>query len=261
MTMKEYQLKREKQKKRSLLSGIALTVMAHAAGIAVVCCTGFKYLDPPLPDTSFVLDFIEEEDPVPTPERRGRQPKADEIDLTKPIELVQQSQSPYTAQTQNLTPATQQDDFGDVETPAVEQKPKLDPRAAFPGMSKKDTTLTAPHAAENPSAEFKAGQPDGNASKAREDGTANARVKGRNTIGTMPRPSYSAQESGTVVVTVWVNQYGAVEKAHPGADGTTVTDKALWNAARNAALNTKFNMDAGAPALQEGTITYIFKLK
>ena len=38
-------------------------------------------------------------------------------------------------------------------------------------------------------------------------------------------------------------------------------DPDLWNAARNAAMNTRFNTDAGAPALQEGTITYKFILK
>lgn len=259
--MKEYQRKRQKQEKNSLLTGITLTVLAHVIAVIVACSSGFKYLDPPLPDTSFVLDFIEAEDLVPTPEKKGRQPKADEPDFEKPIELVQQSKSEYVAQRQNLTPDSAADPFGDVEVPQISEEPKLDPRAAFPGMARKDTSLTAPHAAEEALPEFKAGQSDGNAAKAREDGVANARVKGRNTVGTMPRPSYSAQESGTVVVNIWVDQYGSVRKALPGADGTTVTDKALWNAARNAAMNTKFNMDAGAPALQEGSITYIFKLK
>jgi len=58
-----------------------------------------------------------------------------------------------------------------------------------------------------------------------------------------------------------VDQYGNVTEAIPGAEGTTVTDKTLWNAARNAAMKAHFNMDAHAPAVQSGTITYIFKLK
>jgi hypothetical protein len=52
-----------------------------------------------------------------------------------------------------------------------------------------------------------------------------------------------------------------VKKAVPGASGTTVTDKELWNAARKAAMEAHFNVNGEAPALQEGTITYIFKLK
>ena len=44
-------------------------------------------------------------------------------------------------------------------------------------------------------------------------------------------------------------------------EGTTVTDKALWTAARNAAMKAHFNMSAEAPAIQMGTITYKFKLQ
>ena len=90
---------------------------------------------------------------------------------------------------------------------------------------------------------------------------ANAHVKGRNVIGSIPKPVYGTQAEGIVVVQVKVDQYGNVKEAVPGAEGTTVTDKTLWNAARNAAMKTTFNMDANAPAMQAGTITYIFKLK
>ena len=64
-----------------------------------------------------------------------------------------------------------------------------------------------------------------------------------------------------MVVEIWVDNYGIVQKAVAGAEGTTVTDKKLWQAARNAAMEASFNMSADAPALQKGTITYIFKLK
>jgi len=91
-------------------------------------------------------------------------------------------------------------------------------------------------------------------------GAPNAHLKGRNVVGTLPRPAYGVQESGTVVVTVWVDQYGNVTKALAGAEGTTVTSTELWTAARNAAMKTHFNQKANAPALQQGTITYIFTL-
>ena len=64
-----------------------------------------------------------------------------------------------------------------------------------------------------------------------------------------------------VVVQIKVDQYGNVKEAIPGVEGTTVTDKNLWNAARKAAMETHFNMSADAPALQQGTITYRFKLQ
>ena len=53
---------------------------------------------------------------------------------------------------------------------------------------------------------------------------------------------------------------GIVQKAEYG-EGSTTSDAHLYAAARNAALKTRFNMDANAPAMQQGTITYYFKLK
>ena len=64
-----------------------------------------------------------------------------------------------------------------------------------------------------------------------------------------------------IVVTIWVDQYGNVQKAAPGAEGTTLTDATLWAAARKAALEAHFNVEPDAPASQQGTITYNFKLK
>jgi len=63
------------------------------------------------------------------------------------------------------------------------------------------------------------------------------------------------------VVDIWVDNYGNVTKAIAGGQGTTVSNQALWAAARAAAMKAHFNQSADAPALQQGTITYIFKLK
>ena len=177
-------------------------------------------------------------------------------------ELVQKAESPYVNDRPNTTPATRPDPHGDVEVPTPKQEePKLDPRASFPGMSQKDDKATAPHSAAEASEGFKAGQPDGNTKEGRTTGNANAHLQGRNVVGTLPKPSYNAQMEGTVVVQVKVDQYGNVTEAIPGVEGTTVTDKSLWNAARAAAMKAHFNMSADAPVLQTGTITYKFKLQ
>ena len=89
----------------------------------------------------------------------------------------------------------------------------------------------------------------------------NVRLAGRSVNGTLPRPSYGVQADGKVVVKIWVDQYGNVTKAQSGAEGTTATDKTLWQAAYKAAMAAHFNMDASAPTLQEGTITYIFSMR
>ena len=221
----------------SKAAGILLTVALHACLLSLVSFTGFKYIYPPPPESTFLLDFEQV-----APEQMA------------PEQVEEDS-------AENLTTATAQDRFGDVETPSKPEQPALDPRASFPGMTKKDTSLTASQAAQEASDNLKEGQAKGNTNTGRPDGKPNAHVKGRNTVGNIPQPMYNVQESGTVVVNIWVDNYGNVAKAVPGGDGTTVTDKSLWAAARKAALETHFNMSSDAPAMQEGTITYIFNLK
>ena len=260
--MKEYLRERQQRERTSSVIGIALAAAVHVLACVLCVFTGFKYLYPPPPETTFLLDFSEQTEEQYRQHFRGIQPQTEEIDRTKPVELVQRSESPHqTTAKNNLTPATRPDDFGDVETPAVEQEKALDPRAAFPGMSKKDTSLSAPHGAREAGATFKPGQPGGNTDAGKAEGMPNAHLEGRGTEGSLPRPSYNVQESGTVVVTIWVDNYGKVVKAQAGADGTTVTDKNLWVAARNAAMGTRFKQKMDAPAMQQGTITYVFKLK
>ena len=259
--MQNDQIIRQRRERNAKITGIIMTVVLHLCALVLVSFSGLKYIYPPPQEQSMLIDFSEEPEVVEQ-QLHGREPQAEEIDLERPVELAQKSESPVEADRQNLTPETKPDTFGDVETPAPEPKePELDPRAAFPGMAKKDTTLTAPHSAAEASNTFKAGQSRGNTDNGRADGKPNAHVQGRNTVGNIPRPVYNVQESGIVVVDIWVDNYGNVVKAVPGGDGTTVTDKTLWAAARKAAMETHFNMSADAPAMQEGKITYYFNLK
>ena len=252
---------RQKRERNARITGIVMSGIVHVCAVVFVSFTGLKYLYPPPEEQSMLIDFSEAAE-VLTQQPDGAQPLAEEIDLARPVELTQQSESPYEADRPNETPQTQPDPAGDVEVPAVKpEEPALDPRAAFPGMAKKDTTLTAPHAADEAADTFQAGQAKGNTESGRTDGKPNAHVQGRSTVGNIPRPAYNVQESGVVVVNIWVDNYGNVVKAVPGGDGTTVLNKTLSAAARKAALETHFNMSADAPAMQEGTITYYFNLK
>ncbi len=251
-----------KHSRRATIAGIALTVATHAAALVLVSFSGLKYIYPPPQERAMLIDFSEEMT-LPVQELEGQAPRSENPDRESPVKLVQKSDSPEVSDRQNLTPQTRPDDFGDVAAaqPETKEEPKLDPRAAFPGMAKKDTTLTAGHSAERSSAELREGQSDGNTAKGRTDGKPNAHLRGRNVVGNLPRPAYNVQESGTVVVDIVVDNYGNVVEAKPGGDGTTVLNKALHAAARKAAMETHFNQSADAPAMQEGTITYYFNLK
>ena len=260
--MKQYLRERNERERNSVITGIVLTIAVHVCAAVLVSFTGIKYLYPPPPESTMLLEFEED---VEMPEQKpGREPKGEDVDPEKIIELVQRSESPNVSKKPNVTPATKPDTHGDVEVPEPPRKeePALDPRATFPGMAKKDTSITSPHSASEGSTEYKPGQPTGNVNKGDSEGKPNAHLEGRTVDKAgLKKPVYASQESGKVVVKIWVDQYGKVQKAVPGIEGTTVTDKALWTAAKNAAMETGFNMSASAPALQEGTITYIFNLK
>lgn len=87
---------------------------------------------------------------------------------------------------------------------------------------------------------------------------ANARMRARSVVGSLPKPRAVTGEKGVVVVQISVDQYGNVIEAISGAEGTTIFDDAQLNAARNAAMKAHFNTSANAPVSQTGTITYTF---
>lgn len=83
-------------------------------------------------------------------------------------------------------------------------------------------------------------------------------LNGRSTKGGIPKPTYSSNDQGKVVVEITVDTQGNVVKAKMGR-GTTVTDQNLINQAISAAKKAKFNAKDDAPDEQVGTITYVFR--
>ena len=80
-------------------------------------------------------------------------------------------------------------------------------------------------------------------------------------MGSLPLPVFESGDGGKIVVKILVNQEGKVISAVAGAPGTTISDKTLRESARKAALGAHFNVSRTAPEAQEGTITYIFKVR
>ena len=58
--MKEYLRERQQRERASSVIGIALAVTIHVLACLLCVFTGFKYLYPPPPETTFLLDFTEE---------------------------------------------------------------------------------------------------------------------------------------------------------------------------------------------------------
>lgn len=258
-----YLQERERQEKRSRATGAVLTAVLHTGLAGCLFFTGLTYLDPPPPEKEMVLiEFDEPEIEKPRQIWNGTRPQAMNPDPSQPINLVQQSEAQNEGTKSNEAPEAQVDDFGDVDIKDPAPKKEIDRRALFRAADNKTQkdTLAAQTAREVSDA-LKAGHAQGNTKTGETSGEPNAKLAGRSIDGTLPRPSYNVQASGKVVVAIWVDNYGQVQKAVPGVEGTTVSDKTLWQAARKAAMGAHFNMSADAPALQEGTITYIFNLK
>lgn len=261
MAEDRYIFERERQEKRSVMTGGFLTVFVHAALIGCFFVSGFTYLDPPPPEKEQILiEFEDVEIQKPKQRRDGTRPRAETP--SKEINLVQQSEAQHIGSKTNEAPESTVGDQGDVEVPEPPRKKEINRRALFSAADNKTQkdTLAAQTAREVTDA-LKAGHALGNTKTGETSGEPKAVLEGRTLNGSLPRPSYSVQKDGKVVVKIWVDNYGTVQKAVPGAEGTTVTDRDLWNEARKAAMKASFNVSADAPAMQPGTITYIFKLK
>ena len=106
------------------------------------------------------------------------------------------------------------------------------------------------------------GSTEGNATQGKASGVGSYGtwdLGGRDMLGELPRPAYSIQEEGRVVVTITVDPEGNVIDTRIN-NRTNTTNLQLRQAAEQAARRTKFNA-IGGENNQTGTITYYFKLK
>lgn len=259
----QYKQDRIRQELISRVTGVVLTLGAHVGLLVCGIVSGFTYLDPPPPEREQILiEFDEVEIQKPKQIWNGTEAKAVEPDPTKLTSLVQNSEAQHEGTKSNEAPEAKVDDFGDVDVPDPKPKKEIDRRALFRTADNKTNKDTlAQQTAEKVSESLKAGHALGNTHTGETSGQPNARLEGRTLRGTIPKPQYTVQKSGRVVVTISVDRHGDVLTAQPGAEGTNVTDKELWKAAREAALGTHFNISADAPEKQYGTITYIFNLE
>ena len=74
----------------------------------------------------------------------------------------------------------------------------------------------------------------------------------------LPIPIYKCQGSGKVVLSIEVNQTGAVENVLIIARESTTSDPCLVETAVTTALISRFNSDVNSPKTQKGTLSYHF---
>ena len=74
----------------------------------------------------------------------------------------------------------------------------------------------------------------------------------------LPVPVYKCEGSGLIEVSIVVDQRGRVVQAEVDQQGASAGNSCLAEAAKTAALRTRFNTDYKAASRQVGTITYHF---
>ncbi|MCH5335656.1 MAG: TonB family protein [Alistipes sp.] len=90
-------------------------------------------------------------------------------------------------------------------------------------------------------------------------GSLDAGLQGRGLVGSLPKPAYTVDAVGKVVIEVTVDASGRVTKASFRALGSTTNNTTLVEAARQAALKARFA--ESKDFVQSGTITYIFRMQ
>ncbi len=107
------------------------------------------------------------------------------------------------------------------------------------------------------------GSPFGNSDHGANEGVGgygSFNLNGRSIgAGGLPRPAYTIQEEGRIVIDITVNPKGDVISASIGR-GTNIDNASMRKSALDAARRAKFNSISGANN-QSGTITYLYKLK
>lgn len=150
-----------------------------------------------------------------------------------------------------------------VETPKAEpvkEAPrKVNTKALFPGRTVGSESKSEGVTKQTGNAGDLSGAPQGSHEGfGQSEAGLNYDLAGRSTVGSLPKPLYSEDASGKVVMAITVDSNGRVRTANYQLQGSTTNNAILIRAAQEAALKARFT---GSESLvQAGTITYIFKM-
>ncbi len=261
---------KDKHKRKALIEASIVMLLL----ILLMFISGMTYLDPP-PETGIAVNFGSSEKgrgliqpkhnkPVKTPTQK-KAPKPE----TKPVIKEQ-------VLTQNNTEAPVIKKTTKKNKPKLESKPKPKPK---PKPDKHITDILN-NVANAPGQENQEKGGEGNDTKSGDKGLSNgdpdasgyygagghgASGNGNYRLGNRnaknkPKPAYNCNEEGRVVVKIYVNRQGRVIKAIPGVKGSTNNAPCLLQAAKYAALKTRWTEDTKAPETQIGKIIYNFKV-
>lgn len=238
-----------KRENKNKTIAIGITVAVHAAVIAVL----------------FILALTT---PLPLPGEAGV-----EVNLgmynegmgvqqqPKPTKVVE-APKPKPEQVKEETVTQDTEEAPAIEEPKPKEEPKVNERALFKPVNQPVEQQSSEGNTETPGDQ---GNPNGGQNIANYEGQGGAGggtsydLGGRN-AKSLPRPSSDFNEEGTIVVDIWVDRDGRVQRAEVGK-GTNISNARMRETAKQAALQSVFAPDKNAVELQRGTITYKFIIR
>jgi len=223
-----------------------------------------------------ILLFFGFSTPLPLPEEEGIMIDFGNTETGMGIEEPQKTQKKETQTTEkteesNLTqnyeksvvtvPQKEKRKKEKKETEKTKEERKVDKEALFNSEDFSDNTNSSSEGNAGGTGNQGAENGDPNSNSYNGTGTGNKGI-GYSLAGrkakALPKPSYNSNDQGTIVLNIIVDKNGNVISATYKPKGSTTVASALLDAAKRAAMNTKFDKKENAPSKQKGTITYHF---
>lgn len=200
---------------------------------------------------------LEEEEEEKEEEEEQEKPEESEAPPSEPETPVQEDE-----------PTEETTENSESETSPSEEEPDPQPSESLQNLLDKTSSSKAGGEG-NTEGEGDQGDPSGDPNSSNRSGNGgggagqgNYRLGGRKALQ-KPTPDYPCDESGRVVVKIYVNRQGQVIRSSPGeripgGAGSTTASSCLYQQARRAAEKTSWQPDPEAPEVQIGYIIYNF---
>lgn len=233
-------------------AGVEVNLGMYAQGMGVQNKPNAAPISKPLPTTPKVEeqptqptdDILNEDEEVPKIEPEKEEIKEEIKETTETNETIEQEEI-----------------IEEKPEDIIEEKPVVNQRAMFQAP-KNDNESSSEG---NTQKEGIQGNPNGLKDIDRYEGNGGSGEGPAYDLGgrgakSISSPSKDFSEEGKVVVVIWVDKEGCVQRTEIGK-GTTITNVSMRNSAIEAAKNSLFNKDENAADLQKGTITYTFIIR
>ncbi len=181
----------------------------------------------------------------------------------KPKEVVETPKpQPKPVEEQTVTQDTEEAPALEAPKPKKKEEPKVNERALFKPVKSQEQ----PSSEGNTETPGDQGNPNGSTDVSSYDGQGGSGGGPSYSLGGRGAKHISSPnrddvaEEGTIVVDIWVDRDGRVQRAQIGK-GTTIPNARMQDMAKQAALSSVFLPDKDAAELQKGTITYKFIIR